>query len=176
MKKLSLILISCIALFSCKKESAPAAPHTETWYRALAVGQDTAYTRSIYAKAVTYQYKDSDAYMQIQLLGYSNGQYVLAITNQQHCDVDFQIDYEGMTATAISPNRKNNLYYNQVKANKTETFYITGNKKVGKIKVMANTICTWQGCNPVWLYVDITQDILPIVITNSSANYVNGNV
>lgn len=176
MKSLLFLSIFSVLLFSCKKDDSLTQKKTDdpAWYRALVIGSDTAVSASVYGRAVTYQYKDGDDYLQIQLLGYSNGQLVLAVTNPQSCDVDFQLDYDGISPTAISPNRKNSLTYNTVKGHKTETFYITAPKHVGKIKAKALTVCHWVTCDPVWLYVDVSLDILPIVIADSKLE-INGD-
>ena len=163
MKRILFISALLITIFSCKKENDPAAPeHVKSAYQVWAIGQDTVKTPFMWARTEALPVTVAeDDYLRIEILGYTNGQYVLSVKNKQNCDADFQLSYQDIAVSAISPDRKNNLYVNQVKKNRTEIFYITGTKHIGKIKAKALTICNWS-CDPVWLSVDITAAILPI--------------
>lgn len=171
------ISISVIMFSSCKKESeSKMEEHVKSPYTVLAIGQDTARTPFMWARSEALPVLIAeDTYLRIELLGYTNGQYVLQVKNKQKCEADFQLSYTDITVSAISPNRKNSLYYDQVKANRTETFYITGSKHIGKIKVKALTICEWS-CDPEWLSVDITAAILPITYLSYSSETHDGFV
>jgi hypothetical protein len=166
------LLVLLLGTFSCKKsvDIAQSQPVDKMWWRVLLVGEDTTTLQSMYAREYagpTSDYPhasvDSDAYLSASLLGYSNGRYLVQVTNKQNCTVGIQWHFDGVTITAITPNPLNSLLNNQLAPNSTQLFYLTGDKKLGKIDVQATTTCTPIGSfNPKWLMLDITAMVLPV--------------
>ncbi len=175
MKTFTRIALLSLVFLSCKKETSVPAEHVKSDYRVMAVGVDTSYTKVMTARQQAPVTTAEDSYLKVVYLGYYNGQHVVQVTNKQNCDADFVTSYDGLKVTAVTPNRKNNLTENQVKAKKTETFYFSSTSKGGKIKFKARTICNWS-CDPEWLTIDVSADMLPIKFTTSTTRYQNGFV
>lgn len=109
-------------------------------------------------------FSQSDAYITVTYKGYVNGQYVLKVDSKQlaSCNPDIQIEYIGITPTAISPNPKNSLGSNQIVGSST-TFYVTAplSSHAG-FNIKALSVCQWQGENPKTVHVDMTA-LLPLI-------------
>lgn len=102
----------------------------------------------------------ADGYLQIQFLGQSGGQYKVQVKNLQNCKADIEFKFNG-SASAITPDWKNNINHNEIPALSTVVYTITGT--LTTIQIKALSICNWAGQSPVWLTID--QKTLPVTIT-----------
>lgn len=175
MKTIKILIPALLLLvISCTKETSYTESVLEkAYYRILAIGKDTTFSRLLAAKEQSIDSVDQDDYLKIKMIGYSAGKYYLAVTNKQTCQADIEIKYEGLQISAISPNPKNNLNHNYVAANATQIFELTGASHVGHVKVQALTICNWMGEHPKWLKVDAVQSILPITFISTSIDRID---
>lgn len=180
MKKTIMAILLATTLFSCsKKGNLTEDQSTKEWYRVLAIGSDTSYTQWMQARTESYSYADSDDYLSAKVIGYSNGQWIVEVKNKQTCGkVDIQFSYESISVTGISPNPKNNIYYNSINSGATQLFFISAKMKAGKIKVKALTVCNWCGDDPKWLKLDVNEGVLPITFleTNTTRDNKTGKV
>lgn len=100
-----------------------------------------------------------DGYLKVVYMGNSGGTYKVKITNKQSCKADISFMFKG-SATAISPNWKNNINHNEIPALSTCVYTITGT--LTEIKIKALSICNWAGQAPIWLTLD--NRALPVAI------------
>lgn len=145
--------LTALLLASCTKQTTiePEAPRT--YFRVMAVGTDTTFSPMMAAREMATE----DAYLRVKYLGYQNGAYRIQVKNYQNCSVDISIVCTGFTATIPAPS---------VGANQTSIFEITGPAVACTISVKALTVCEYQGTDPVWLVLDLTESILPITFIN----------
>jgi len=101
-----------------------------------------------------------DGYLKIFYMGQSGGKYKVQITNKQSCKADLQFQFKG-SASAITPNWKNNINHNEIGPLQTCVYEITGT--LTEIKVKSLSICNWAGQAPIWLVLD--NHTLPVKIT-----------
>lgn len=100
-----------------------------------------------------------DGYLKIFYMGSSGGKYKVQITNKQSCRADIQFQFNG-SATAITPNWKNNINHNEIGPLETCVYEITG--ALTEIKIKSLSVCTWAGQAPIWLILD--NHALPVSI------------
>jgi len=167
-------------LVSCQKSSSEETIEKKgkNFFQIYAIGADTTKTNIIVVNtAGPHESENEDPYLKLNLLtyDYSTGEYLLEVTNKQSCQADIELHYDGVSITAITPNKKNNLEHIWVAANTTELFRLKGSPKIGKIKAKALTICNWQGKNPKWVQVDITNITLPIKYTEVTSSKIGNN-
>ena len=110
--------------------------------------------------AFTVTHAQENNYLKAVYNGKTNNVYTVTITNKQNCKVDFQLDYTG-TANSIVPNPKNEIHNNQLEANQTKSFLVTGN--LTAIRIKALSICNWSG-ESTWLPINfVVYNTLPLM-------------
>lgn len=169
MKQTILALLITVTLFACKKEVTTSATpeHEKQAYRVLVIGKgDTTTSTVMFARTETVGLATADdSKLHVDLIGYQkvNGQgvYTLSVTNKQDCRVLIRWGWEELLVSDITPAD------DQVNANSTRVFVVTGEAKVGKIKLKAEGECG----NSSTLIINITNDILPIKLVDNTAKY-----
>lgn len=157
---------------SCKREiDAPTPAHEKDNYRIVALGKsgDSSISTSMQARVQTVGIVVvEDSRLKAELIGYQkiNGQgvYTVAVTNKQAGDVTLDWGWDGLKINNITPG---GAHGNDMTANAYKVYTLTGDPKVGRIKVQAKGDCG----NSSTLIINITMDILPIIYLGNSAAY-----
>lgn len=137
-----LLALPAVTLFSCKRELDPPTnqEHTKEAYRVLAIGKapgDTSTSTTMWARTQTVGLVVAeDDKLRAELIGYQkiNGQgvYMVAVTNKQDCRADLDWGWDGLRITSISPS---GWHANEIEANGYKVYTLTGEAKVGRIKI-----------------------------------------
>lgn len=158
---------------SCKREieAPPAQDHEKSPYRILAIGKapgDTSTSTTMWARTETVGLVVAeDSKLRAELIGYQkvNGQgvYTVALTNKQDCKANPIWGWDGLRITSITPSGA----HDEIPANGYRVYTLTGDAKVGKIKVKTECDCG----NSSTLLINISLDILPITYLSNTAVY-----
>ncbi len=172
MKNLLLCLFASILLFSCSKSDKYDLPEQpKEWYRVSAIGTDTARTSWMQARTETVGIVIAeDNLLKAELMSFTPmpgnmGLYTVKITSKLSCQGILRWNWEGLGLDIIQPNDStaNTPQSDVMKAGHVKTFLITGDAKVGKIKVKIQSDCG----NSSTLIIPITMQVLPITFLES---------
>lgn len=164
MKKIITTLLIATVLFSCTKSViSDESEQGKEWYRVSAIGADTTSTAWMQARTETVGIVIAeDSKLKAELMNYTpapggKGIYTVKVTNKQNCQVIIRWNWEGLRIEGITPAS------DVIPANQVQTFTLTGEAKVGKIKLKAEGNCG----NSSTLIIPITMNVLPIVFVES---------
>lgn len=171
MKQVFFALLITTTLFSCKKDIQQSADHEKGWYRVLAIGKDTSISSSMYARTETVGLVIAeDDKLKAVLTSYQplpggQGIYTVDVTNKQNGNVIIRWGWDGLRIDNVSPAS------DVVPANQTVTFILTGDAKVGKIKLQADCPHGRDCNNSSTLIINVSMAILPISYIENTATY-----
>lgn len=175
---LAMLVVACT-----KSNESVAQTHDKAVYRALAIGDDTTTSRSVFARVETVGLDSAmDDKLKVVLLSYQNiagiGHYIVQVTNPQSCQMILRWNWDGeislfdeqpQDSTANTPQS------DVLKAYQTKIYTITGTPKPGRIKVQAQHINS-ECPNSSTLIINITTSILPIVYTSTTTEKVGNDI
>jgi hypothetical protein len=163
------VIAFCLFIASCsesKKETLP--PHMKSPYRVLVYGKgDTTISSTMFARTETVGLVIAeDDKLKAVLKSYhklptGEGVYEVEVTSKLNCQSIIRWGWEQLSIDNITPSS------DVIPANQTRIFTLTGDAKVGKIKLKAESDCG----NSSTLIINITIAVLPVVIINNVAEY-----
>lgn len=167
------LVIFCIMLFSCKKETqSQLEKHVASNYQVALVGKsgDTTFSTVVRARMETVGLLVAeDDRLRAELLAYSGsgttGTYTIRVTNKQAGNILARWGWEGLRINTIYPTS------DVVPGNQSVIFTLVGDAKTGAIKVKADCPAGRDCFNSSELILNITTAILPISFVDNRASY-----
>ena len=176
MKHLFVALAIMGGLLACKKETtATKEEHIKSPYSVMVVGNgDTTIGSTMFARAETVGLIIvEDSKLKAVLTAYhkdenGNGVYDIEVTNKTNCQGIIRWHWEGLTIDKVRANRKDSTS-DVIPANQIVTFTLTGDAKVGKIKLKTDFVGSCG--NSSELIINITMAVLPFKLIENTAKY-----
>lgn len=176
MKHLFVALAIMGGLLACKKETVQLKQeHEKSPYSVMVYGNgDTTIGSTMFARVETVGLIIvEDSKLKAVLTAYhkdenGNGVYDIEVTNKTNCQGIIRWHWEGLTIDKIKSNTIDSTS-DVVPANQSVTFTLTGDAKVGKIKLKADFVGSCG--NSSELIINITMAVLPFKLLENIAHY-----